>query len=317
MSTCQAVAEAERRVTAVYEERMQVMLGHDTGTYLLRGTITTHVDPSSPQELTTLQAKMASVKGELKDAFEETALAKHNEDLARAATAKTLAQQTALRAEIEQLRDQMDQMREEREQEAAAKGSKHNQEAVIRRLDNERQYLKSQLASEITLKNELHEALSACQTQLSETQAQWRSDVEALKETTAQTVRDSALAQQRLHQTALTLEAEVAALSSQNKELKEGFTKMRDQVRLSLPLPLPPTATPPSRGCPRALTGAATCCLASHHRCAPSSCLWRPPQPPTASCWSKWSWRVPTRCGRSKRWPTRLPTTTARYTATH
>jgi len=191
--------------------------------------------------LTTLQAKMASVKGELKDAFEETALAKHNEDLARAAAAKTLAQQTALRAEIEQLRDQMDQMREEREQEAAAKGSKHNQEAVIRRLDNERQYLKSQLASEITLKNELHEALSACQTQLSETQAQWRSDVEALKETTAQTVRDSALAQQRLHQTALTLEAEVAALSSQNKELKEGFTKMRDQVRLSLPLPLPPT----------------------------------------------------------------------------
>jgi hypothetical protein len=49
---------------------------------------------------------MASVKGELKDAFEETALAKHNEDLARAAAAKTLAQQTALRAEIEQLRDQ-------------------------------------------------------------------------------------------------------------------------------------------------------------------------------------------------------------------
>ena len=31
---CQAVAEAERRVTAVYEERMQVMLGHDTDTSL-------------------------------------------------------------------------------------------------------------------------------------------------------------------------------------------------------------------------------------------------------------------------------------------
>jgi len=193
--------------------------------------------------LTSLQAKVMTMQSQMKDAFEETALAKHNEESARAAAARVAAQQMSLKTEIEHLRDQLQFLREEREAEEAKSGAKQSQDAAVRRLDNERQYLKSQLASEITLKNELHEALSACQTQLSETQAQWRSDVEALKETTAQTVRDSALAQQRLHQTALTLEAEVAALSSQNKELKEGFTKMRDQVRLSLPLPLPPTAT--------------------------------------------------------------------------
>ena len=55
-----------------------------------------------------------------------------------------------------------------------------------------------------------------------------------MKESTAETVRDSALAQQRLHQTSVTLEAEVVRLDAQNKELKEGFTKMRDQGRLTL-----------------------------------------------------------------------------------
>ena len=57
--------------------------------------------------------------------------------------------------------------------------------------------------------------------------------MESLKESTAETVRDSALAQQRLHQTSVTLEAEVVRLDAQNKELKEGFTKMRDQGRLT------------------------------------------------------------------------------------
>ena len=84
--------------------------------------------------------------------------------------AKTVAQQTALRAEIEHLRDQLQQLRDDREQEAITKGSKQNQDAVVRRLDNERQYLKSQLACEITLKNDLQEALTVCQTQLTETQ---------------------------------------------------------------------------------------------------------------------------------------------------
>ena len=266
--------------------------------------------PTPPwQELTSLQAKMASVRGELKDAFEETALAKHNEDVARAHAAKTVAQQTALRAEIEQLREQLDGVREEREAEAASKGAKHNQEAVIRRLDNERQYLKSQLASEITLKNELHEALSACQTQLAETQAQWRSDVEALKETTAQTVRDSALAQQRLHQTALTLEAEVATLSTQNRELKEGFTKMRDQVhtRPALPGRTACVGIQARQPMPQSLP------FTYNPRCARSNCLWRPRPPPIGSCWSKRTCRAPRRRGRSRRWPTRRRTTTGRY----
>lgn len=41
-------------------------------------------------------------------------------------------------------------------------------EAVVRRLDNERQYLKNQLQSEITCRNELREALATATRQLGE-----------------------------------------------------------------------------------------------------------------------------------------------------
>jgi hypothetical protein len=46
----------------------------------------------------------------------------------------------------------------------------------VRRLDNERTYLKSQLASEITHKNEMQTALIHAQQQLSDVQQQWTRD---------------------------------------------------------------------------------------------------------------------------------------------
>ena len=63
-------------------------------------------------------------------------------------------------------------------------------------MDNERQYLKSQLASEVTLKNELQEALFVCQTKLSETQKRWHEDVEAIKEEAAKASQDAGFAHQ-------------------------------------------------------------------------------------------------------------------------
>ena len=77
----EAIDEAERRVELTFEDRMR--------------------------EYTTLQARVMSMQGQLKDAFEETAQAKLNEENARAAAAKTTVQQTTLRTEIEHLRDQL------------------------------------------------------------------------------------------------------------------------------------------------------------------------------------------------------------------
>ena len=49
-------------------------------------------------------------------------------------------------------------------------------EALVRRLDNERQYLKSQLQSEITCKDELREALATATRQLGEIKVRYHRD---------------------------------------------------------------------------------------------------------------------------------------------
>jgi len=202
----QAVMEAEQRVEATYEERMS--------------------------ELTTLQTKLMMVQGQLQEAYQDSTIIRQKEEASRNAAAKSQSQQAVLKNEIEQLRSTIQEMREERDKQMAKDVNKHSNEATIRRLDNERQYLKSQLASEITHKNELQTALNEAQTQLAECQRQWKSDVDTLKEINTRDTQDAMMMEQQLQQKNVALNGEVKRLTNQNNDLKEAFTKMRDQVRI-------------------------------------------------------------------------------------
>ncbi len=59
-----------------------------------------------------------------------------------------------------------DDLAEARAADTESSADRAAREAVVRRLDNERQYLKSQLQSEITCKDELREALNTATRQL-------------------------------------------------------------------------------------------------------------------------------------------------------
>jgi len=201
-----AVEEAEKRMEASYESRMA--------------------------ELTTLQTKMMMMQGQLQDAFQDGALLKQREEQAKGAAARANAQQSILRAEIEQLKVQLADVRLELEESQAQAGGKHNNDAMIRRLDNERQYLKSQLASEITHKNEMQNALAQSQHQLNEVQRQWKQDVDALKEQLTNDKHEAVAKEQRLQAANITLEGDIARLETSNRDLKEAFIKCRDQVRM-------------------------------------------------------------------------------------
>lgn len=184
------------------------------------------------KELTSLQMKVMSIQGALNDAQEQELLAKQREDAARALAGKSAAYQSALKSEVEQLRETVSQLRDEKETEILRETGKQNQDAVIRRLDNERQYLKSQLASELTHKNELQSALNRCQQQLSEVQKQWNSDVEVLKDSNITSQQQYTEKEQQLIQIQTQLESELQRIQNQNQDLKDGFIKMRDQVRM-------------------------------------------------------------------------------------
>lgn len=159
-------------------------------------------------------------------------ITRQREEAAKTASAKAQAQASTLRAEIEQLRNQVVELREERDRDTIQESTKQSQDSAMRRLDNERQYLKSQLASEITHKNELQKALTQCQMQLGEAQRQWGVDVQTLKDTLASNEGHAILTEQRLKQTNAQLEADMNRFQGQNKDLKEAFTKMRDQLRM-------------------------------------------------------------------------------------
>jgi len=201
-----AIEDAERRIEAQYEGRMS--------------------------ELTTLQAKMQLMQGQLQDAFSDGSLLKQREEAAKAAAAKAQSAQSILRAEIDLLRHQVMEAREEKDRLEIASGSKQNNDAIIRRLDNERQYLKSQLASEITHKNEMQTALAKCQHQLNEVNKQWKGDVDALKESRILADQDVNAREQEMKQKAITFEGENSRLEGLNRSLQEAFVKMRDQVRM-------------------------------------------------------------------------------------
>jgi hypothetical protein len=62
----------------------------------------------------------------------------------------------------------------------AAAAATAGSEAVLRRLDNERQYLRSQLESELTCKSELQEALDRAQRQLNDVKLGWQRDQDRL-----------------------------------------------------------------------------------------------------------------------------------------
>lgn len=201
-----AVEEAELRAEVHYEDRMC--------------------------ELTSLQSKLGLMQNQLQDSQHEQNMVRQKEEASKSATAKAHAQISVLKAEIEMLRGQIEEFRNKATAQEADEANKYAHDAMIRRLDNERQYLKSQLTSEITLKNELQTALSQCQVQLQEIQAQWKKDVDTLKEMNAHDAYDSKQTEQRLMSTTAQLENEVSRLTGNNKDLKEGYNKLRDQLRV-------------------------------------------------------------------------------------
>lgn len=200
-----AVEEAELRLESMYEERMC--------------------------ELTSLQAKMMMLQGQLQETYQESSLLKQREEGAKNAIAKSQAQQAVFKTEVEQLKRQLVDMREAKERDDAKDANKHNQDAMLRRLDNERQYLKNQLSSEITLKNELQNTLTQCQHKLADMQRQWQDDVNTLKEDNRKATQEAVFIEQRLQEGSIQLEVENKHLSMQNKEMKETVMKMRDLIR--------------------------------------------------------------------------------------
>jgi hypothetical protein len=188
-------------------------------------------------ELTSLQRLVQSLQSQSQALTAENVSMRERERQFQEMTQRTQQQLFTLKTENTQLTEQLRLLEHQRESDlrkdnSSNTSSKLNQEAVLRRLDNEKHYLKNQLTAEITLKNELQRALTQCQEQLIETQQTWQRDVSVLQETqrslqeTLQRERDDNVATKTRQQT------DLDHLQQVNISLKEAVIKLRDTIRM-------------------------------------------------------------------------------------
>ena len=105
-------------------------------------------------------------------------------------------------------------------------------ESMLRRLDNERNYLKNQLDSQICEKNEILEKLGATEKQLNQLKISSKSELDKNKCRVEEQITKIQSENTELRETNQILEAEMSAQRSQLDEVKEAYSQIRDNLRL-------------------------------------------------------------------------------------
>ncbi|GMH66148.1 hypothetical protein TrST_g11447 [Triparma strigata] len=183
-------------------------------------------------EVSHLQSKVAALQAQLGDAMQDIAMSRKKEEAARGETSKERSRISSVQHELNMAKNELESAREEV---AILKENSSNNsanEAMLRRLDNERQYLKNQLTSEVTCKNELQETLERTTRQLGEMKMAWKSESDSLTGKIRQEAERRDAIETELQSKNQSLQAEVKTQSAQLSELKSAYVKTRDQLRL-------------------------------------------------------------------------------------
>lgn len=183
-------------------------------------------------EVSHLQSKVAALQAQLGDAMQDIAQARKKEEAARGETSKERSRISSVQHELNMATNELESAREEV---AILKENSSNaaaNEAMLRRLDNERQYLKNQLTSEVTCKNELQETLERTTRQLGEMKAAWKSESEGLATKIRQEADRRDAIETEIRTKNQSLEADNRTQNEHLAEIKEAYVKTRDQLRL-------------------------------------------------------------------------------------
>jgi len=183
-------------------------------------------------EVSHLQSKVAALQAQLGDAMQDIAQARKKEEAARGETSKERSRISSVQHELNMANNELENAKEEVSILKENSSNAAANEAMLRRLDNERQYLKNQLTSEVTCKNELQETLERTTRQLGEMKAAWKSESEGLATKIRHEADRRDAIETELQTKNQSLNAEVKTQNAQLSEIKEAYVKTRDQLRL-------------------------------------------------------------------------------------
>ena len=189
------------------------------------------LNKSSAQVLD-MKAKLGTTQARLTDSMEEIKNVQEREQLARI---ELKEQQTTVKAmclELTTAKNEIEAVQEELKSQKEIASHKSTNDAMLRRLNNESLYLKSQLQNELTCKTELIRKAEFTENELRQLRVSSKTQVESLKSTMQKQKEISDAAQSCLNLSNQGLEAEVLLQRDQLHEIKDAYAKVRDQLRI-------------------------------------------------------------------------------------
>jgi hypothetical protein len=183
-------------------------------------------------ELTTLQKQFQILTSQSHDLKQQQSEFEIKEELLTQTNNRLQLNLLNSQKENENLRKTIESYEEAKSKEFFKENEKLTQETTIKRLDNERNYLKNQLKSEITLKTDLQHMLDENNRLLRDTQQQWSKDVETLKEEKNELLRDLQEKDNSFSLSSRQMENDLQLIQKQNQDLKLGFQKCREALKM-------------------------------------------------------------------------------------
>jgi hypothetical protein len=191
-------------------------------------------------ELAQMQEKVLQMQTQISDLVQDAALAKKKEDKAKLEASRAQEEAGFLAKEVAKLNRSVEDANSKLATSVygggeggagAEEAQKASMEAMLRRVENERQYLKSQLDTEVECKNALETALAETNARFSEAQTVWTKKEGEMSETLRENDKSGTAQLSELQHRKIGLESEVASLEEQLKEQRKSGTRLRDQLR--------------------------------------------------------------------------------------
>ncbi|KAE9001095.1 hypothetical protein PF011_g13899 [Phytophthora fragariae] len=189
------------------------------------------------------QGKLATLQANVTDLAQELTMWKSREANAKLAMEKMVEENVRLTRQLVDAEGQVETLQEERKQDAANVGSmsvmnaseetkRVQMEALLRRLDNERQYLKSQLEGQQEMKEKSQKQVTDLQYEIQELKDAMEEALRAREQKISTLMTEKKTQEQELRGTIECLEEEKLLLNRQLKEVQTKFAEAREQSLL-------------------------------------------------------------------------------------
>ncbi|GMF58403.1 unnamed protein product [Phytophthora fragariaefolia] len=191
----------------------------------------------------TLHGKLVTLQANVTDLVQELTMWKSREANAKLAMEKMVEENVRLTRQLVDAEGQVEALQEERKQDTAKVGSintlnaseetkRVQMEALLRRLDNERQYLKSQLEGQQEMKEKSQKQVSDLQYEIQELKDTMEEALRASELKISTLLTDKKNQEQELRGMIECLEEEKLLLNRQLKEVQAKFAEAREQSLL-------------------------------------------------------------------------------------